>query len=217
MPPAVREYLEAGAAGRVPETPKPADPILAGVTNVVIGNNGLIVEAAVAEARHRGYAPLVLTRQLQGEAREVARMFAAILHEATTRDGPLSRGGCLIAAGETTVTVRGAGKGGRCQEFCLALAAELAAIPGAVVLAAGTDGSDGPTDAAGALVDATTLARAQAKGLDPRATLRANDSHSFFAALGDLVVTGPTGTNLMDLYLGILGSPGRGALRTDRS
>ena len=105
------------------------------------------------------------------------------------------------------MTVRGPGKGGRCQEFCLALAPALAVLPGAVVLAAGTDGSDGPTDAAGAVVDWTTLERARAKGLDPRAALAANDAYHFFAPLGDLVVTGPTGTNLLDLYLALLGSP----------
>lgn len=205
VPAGVRAHLEAGAAGALPETPKPGDPALARVTNLVIGNNGLVVEAATAEARRSGYAPLVLTRRLQGEAREVARVVAAIVQEAARTGQPLGRPGCLIAAGETTVTVRGPGKGGRCQEFCLALVPELTGVPGVVVLAAGTDGSDGPTDAAGAVVDGTSLDRARARGLEPRAALRANDSHPFFAALGDLVVTGPTGTNLMDLYVALLG------------
>ena len=118
---------------------------------------------------------------------------------------PVGPPACLIAGGETTVTVRGQGTGGRCQEFALALVSELASMPDVVVLAAGTDGSDGPTDAAGAMVDPSTLARARGQGLDARRALAENDSHPFFAALGDLVVTGPTGSNLMDLYLGMVG------------
>ncbi|HEX2482688.1 MAG TPA: MOFRL family protein, partial [Methylomirabilota bacterium] len=187
------------------ETPKPGDPALAGVTNVVIGNNGLVVDAAVAEARRVGLTPCLLTRRLQGEAREVARVFASLLDE--TARGCLIEGrpACLIAGGETTVTIRGRGTGGRCQEFALALVPELASMRDVVVLAAGTDGSDGPTDAAGAVVDTTTAERARGKGMDARRALAENDSHPFFAALGDLVMTGPTGSNLMDLYLGVVG------------
>ena len=207
VPPSVRRHLERGAAGAVPETPKPGDPVFEGVTNRVIGNNALVTDAALAAARRLGYPPLLLTSQLQGEAREAARVLAAVVAEAMRSGQPVGRPACLVAAGETTVTVRGPGKGGRCQEFCLALAPALAVLPGAVVLAAGTDGSDGPTDAAGAVVDWTTLERARAKGLDPRAALAANDAYHFFAPLGDLVVTGPTGTNLLDLYLALLGSP----------
>jgi hydroxypyruvate reductase len=117
----------------------------------------------------------------------------------------VARPACIVAAGETTVTVRGPGTGGRCQEFGLALAERLGALPGTVVLAAGSDGTDGPTDAAGVVVDSTTTARARARGLDGRAALAANDAYPFFAALGDLIRTGPTGTNLMDLYVGLVG------------
>jgi glycerate 2-kinase len=205
MPTAVRAHLEAGARGEVAETPKPGDPALAGVTNVIVGNNGLVVEAAVAEARRLGFAPCLLTRRIQGEAREVARVFAAVLDEIARSGSPVGRPACLIAGGETTVTVRGRGTGGRCQEFALALVAELAAMRDVVVLAAGTDGSDGPTDAAGAIVDPTAFERARGEGLDARRALAENDSHPFFAALGDLVVTGPTGSNLMDVYLGLVG------------
>jgi hydroxypyruvate reductase len=204
IPPAARRHLEAGLAGAVPETPKPGDPLFARVTSCVIGNNELVTEAALREASRLGFPPLLLTRRLQGEAREVARVFAAILAESAQSGRPAARPACLLATGETTVTVRGPGKGGRCQEFALAMAPALAALPGAVVLAAGTDGTDGPTDAAGALVDWTTLARARAGGLDPRAALAANDAYRFFAGLGDLVVTGPTGTNLLDLYLALI-------------
>jgi hydroxypyruvate reductase len=205
VPDAVRRHLEAGARGEVADTPKPGDPALVGVTNVVIGNNGLVVDAAVTEARRLGLTPCLLTRRLQGEAREVARVFAAVLDEVARSGSPVGRPACLIAGGETTVTVRGRGTGGRCQEFALALVPELASMRDVVILAAGTDGSDGPTDAAGAVVDPTTLRRARESGLDSRRALSQNDSYPFFAALGDLVVTGPTGSNLMDLYLGLAG------------
>jgi hydroxypyruvate reductase len=204
-PASVRAHLEAGARGAVADTPKPGDPLFDRVRNVVVGNNGLVVDAAMAEARRLGFPPLLLTRSLQGEAREVARVLASLAEEAHRSGQPVGRPGCLLAAGETTVTVRGPGKGGRCQELCLAMVPAIAGMPGSAVRAAGTDGSDGPTDAAGAVVDGTTLARARAAGLDPRARLAANDAYAFFAALGDLVRTGPTGTNLMDVYLAVLG------------
>src|SRR5262249_34978849 len=152
VPAAVRARLEAGARGEVPETPKPGDPVFKRVTPVVIGNNALVVEAAAAEARRLGYRAEVLTHGLQGEAREVARDLVA-------RARRLPPPTCLIAGGETTVTVRGRGRGGRCQEFALAAALELSADDHLVVLAAGTDGSDGPTDAAGALTHAPTSTR----------------------------------------------------------
>ncbi len=205
VPDSVRVHLQAGARGERPETAKADDPVFGDVTNLVIGNNDLVAEAAAGAARRQGYAPFLLTRGLQGEAREVARDFAAVLQDAARTGRPVERPGCLIAVGETTVTVRGGGKGGRCQEFCLALASILPALPGSLVLAAGTDGTDGPTDAAGAVVDGTTLVRARAKGVDHESALARNDAYHFFAVLGDLVVTGPTGTNLMDLYLGLLG------------
>jgi hydroxypyruvate reductase len=205
VPAAVRTHLEGGARGEVEDTPKPGDPVLAGVTNLVIGNNGLVVDAAVEEARRVGLTPCLLTRRLQGEAREVARVFAAVLDEVARSGSPVGRPACVIAGGETTVTIGGRGTGGRCQEFALALVPELAAMRDVVVLAAGTDGSDGPTDAAGAVVDPSTLERSRGLGLDVRRALAENDSHAIFAALGDLVVTGPTGSNLMDVYLGVVG------------
>ncbi|PYM05635.1 MAG: glycerate kinase [Candidatus Rokuibacteriota bacterium] len=186
--------LEAGARGAIPETPKPGDPLFARVTNLVIGDNSLVVDAAAARAAALGYEPVVLTRALEGEARDVARGFV-------TRGRTLTGPACLIAAGETTVTVNGGGVGGRCQEFALAAALELEGAPHVTVLAAGTDGTDGPTDAAGALADASTVARGRERRLDVHSLLESNDSHSFFRAIGDLVRTGPTGTNLLDLYL----------------
>jgi glycerate 2-kinase len=192
--PSIVERLRAGAAGALPETPKPGDEIFARVTNVVVGNNALVVEAAAAEAARLGYRPHVLTRSLQGEARDVARDLVA---RARALPGPAA----LIAGGEATVTVRGGGRGGRCQEFALAAALELHAGDALVVLGAGTDGTDGPTGAAGGLIDAATVARARAVGVDAARALADNDAHAFLTAAGGCVTTGPTNTNLLDLYL----------------
>lgn len=208
VPASVRRHLEAGARGEIPETPKVGDPLFDRVVNVLIGNNALVAERAVEEARRQGFTPLLLSRGLQGEAREVARALASIAKEVRASGRPIPPPACLILAGETTVTVRGDGRGGRCQEFCLAAALELQGLPGILVLAAGTDGTDGPTDAAGALANGETVSRARALGLDPRAALRRNDSYTFFQALGDLIVTGATRTNLMDLYLLIISEGG---------
>ena len=191
---AVRARLEAGARGEVEETPKPGDPAFERVTNVVIGNNALVVDAAAAEARRLGYRAEVLTRSLQGEAREVAL-------ELVARARALPPRSCLIAGGETTVTVRGRGRGGRCQEFALAAGLQLRRDDRVVVLAAGTDGTDGPTDAAGGTADAETVARGERAGQAARRALDDNDAYTFLSAAGDLVVSGPTNTNLLDLYL----------------
>jgi hydroxypyruvate reductase len=206
-PRAVIDRLERGARGEIQETPKPGDPLFGTVTNQVVGNNSLVVEAAVARARALGYAPHVLTRSLEGEARDVATRFVALARDIGAGRGPVAAPACVIAGGETTVTVRGTGQGGRCQEFALAAAIELEGVDGAVALAAGTDGTDGPTSAAGALADGQSLARARVLGLDPQARLEANDSHAVFAALDDLVVTGPTNTNLLDVYLLLVARP----------
>jgi hydroxypyruvate reductase len=199
------DRLERGARGEIPETPKPDDPFFHGVTNVVIGNNGLAVEAARACAAALGFAPHVLTRSLEGEAREAARDLVETARRVRGGRGPVSAPACLIAGGETTVTVRGAGHGGRCQELALAAAIRMEGLDDVVILAAGTDGSDGPTTAAGALADGWSAARLRERGEDPQARLDANDSHAAFASLGDLVVTGPTHTNLLDLYLALIG------------
>ena len=194
VPTSVKDRLTAGAHGEIPETPKPGDRLFAGVTHLVIGNNTLVVDAAAGTAEDLGYRARIVTRGLQGEAREAGRDLVA--------EGRLaSPPACLVAGGETTVTVRGRGRGGRCQELALAAALELRPDEGLVVLAAGTDGTDGPTDAAGAVVDAGTMARGRAAGLDPRGSLAENNAYAFLRASGDLVVTGPTNTNLLDLYV----------------
>ena len=205
VPASVRDRLDRGARGEVRETPKPDDAIFARVTSTVIGNNRLVVDAAASQAAALDLAPHVLTRALSGEAREVARELVGLGREVAAGRGPVAPPACLIAGGETTVTVRGDGVGGRCQEFALAAALALEGESDLIALAAGTDGSDGPTDAAGAVADGNSAARARRAGLDPRAALERNDSHALFAALGDLVVTGPTNTNLLDLYLLVVG------------
>ena len=198
--------LEQGARGEIPETPKPGDPVFTRVRNTVIGNNALVVDAAAAKAQALGFTSHVLSRALEGEAREAAKRFVAMARSIQDGKGPVAPPACVIAGGETTVTVRGRGKGGRCQEFALAAALEMEGSSGAVVLAAGTDGTDGPTDAAGAIVDGGSAARARAHGMDPAARLADNDAHPVLQASGDLVVTGPTNTNLLDIYLVIVES-----------
>ena len=190
----VRARLEAGSRGEVAETPKPGDRVFDRVTNLVVGNNALITDAAVAAAQRLGYRPHLWSRAIQGEAREVGR---ELVDQARRLEPPA----CLVAGGETTVTVRGSGTGGRCQE--LALAAALALRPGdeVTVLAAGTDGTDGPTDAAGAIVDGGSVERGRAAAVDPVGALADNDAYRFLRASGDLLVSGPTNTNLLDLYV----------------
>jgi hydroxypyruvate reductase len=194
VPPSVLERLGAGASGAIAETPKPGDRAFDRVSHVIVGDNTAVIDAAAAKARGLGYAPVVTSCAFAGEAREAARDFVACRAFVGVR-------GCVIAGGETTVKVRGAGRGGRCQEFALSAALELERVPNATVLAAGTDGTDGPTDAAGAIADGDTVRRALALGLDPGQALEANNAYAFFDALGDLIVTGPTGTNLLDVYL----------------
>jgi glycerate 2-kinase len=205
-PASVMRRLEQGRRGEIAETPKPDDPIFRRVTNAVIGNNALVVDAAATRARGLGFNAHVLTRSLEGEARQVARDLIDLARRIRAGEGPVAPPACVLASGETTVTVRGPGTGGRCQEFALAAALEMEGLDGVVVLAAGTDGTDGPTSAAGAVADGLTARRARERQCDPRARLAANDSHPVFACLGDLVVTGPTNTNLLDLYLVLIAS-----------
>lgn len=189
---------------RVPsltETPKPPDGMFAHVQNLIVGSNGLAVAAAEAEARRLGYRTMILSTFVEGETRDVARVHAAIAKEVIANARPIRSPACIISGGETTVTVRGDGLGGRNQEFALAAAIEIGGLDRVTILSAGTDGTDGPTDAAGALADGRTIARAQKLGLDAREFLSNNDSYHFFEALGELIKTGPTGTNVADIRL----------------
>ena len=201
LPAAVRRRLEAGAREQIAETPKEGDPCFARSSNHLVGNNLLAVEAAVQTAAALGYNPLVLSSRIRGEAREVAAVLAAVAQEVSTSGRPVSPPACIIGGGETTVTLRGRGKGGRSQELALAAAAPLEGWPRITLLSAGTDGSDGPTGAAGAIVDGASAERARGLGISPAACLADNDSYHFFRALDDLVITGPTRTNVMDLQI----------------
>ena len=187
------------------ETPKPGDRVFQNVQNVLVGSNRLALQAAAQRARALGYHPLILSSALQGETREVARVHAQILGEVLHSGQPVKRPACLISGGETTVTVRGSGKGGRNQEFALAAANEIAGLRTALVLSGGTDGTDGPTDAAGAIATGETTDRAARLGMSAAEHLRDNNAYPFFEALGDLVKTGPTGTNVMDIHLLLAG------------
>jgi hydroxypyruvate reductase len=187
------------------ETPKPGDSTLSRAHYEIVGNNRQALRAAAATARKLGYRTLVLSSAIQGETREVAGMHASIAREILATGQPIRPPACLLSGGETTVTVRGQGVGGRNQEFALAAALALDRAGPVTVLSAGTDGVDGPTDAAGAISDSTTLEKATRLGLDARALLDHNDSYHFFEPLGGLIKTGPTGTNVMDLRVMLVG------------
>ncbi len=205
VPPEILRHLEAGARGDVPETPGPENPVFRGGQVVVVGSNRLALEAAEARARELGYNAMVLSSFVEGETREVARVHTAIAREVLATGKPTCPPACILSGGETTVSLRGNGKGGRNQEFALAAALELREMEGVVILSGGTDGTDGPTDAAGAVADGRTVARAGELGLDAREHLDRNDAYPFFRALDDLLMTGPTLTNVMDLRLVMVG------------
>jgi glycerate 2-kinase len=209
MPARVLSFLQRGIEGLEPETVKSGDACLHKTRNVIIGGIGQALAAAKEKARQLGFAPEIITEELQGEARDAALFLAQTAIRATDalRPGELR---CLLAGGETTVTVKGKGKGGRNQELALAFALETEGLEGVSLLSAGTDGTDGPTGAAGAIVDGNTVSRARVLGIDPVRYLDYNDSYSFFKQFDDLsgdrshVITGPTGTNVMDLQIILL-------------
>ena len=197
-PQRVREHLQRGARGEVDETPKPDDPLFARVEERMVATAHRSLEAAAAVFAQAGVRPVLLGDTVTGEARDVAQVMAAIAREITRYDQPFARPVALISGGECTVTIRGRGRGGRCSEFLLALANDLGGAPGVWAIAADTDGIDGSATNAGAILCPDTLARAAAAGLDARVLLDDNDAWTFFDALGDLVVTGPTRTNVND-------------------
>ena len=201
IPVAVRSLLEKGAAEEIVDTPKAGDPIFQKVQNLIVGNNQLALVAAKEKAEALGYNTLVLSSSTEGEARKVAIDHAAMARDVLSGSSPIHPPACIISGGETTVAIQGDGLGGRNQEFALAAAIEIDGLKGVVVLSGGTDGTDGPTDAAGGIVDGTTVQRARDKGLDARSYLERNDSYPFLKTVGDLLITGPTLTNVMDLRL----------------
>jgi hydroxypyruvate reductase len=201
IPSPVLQHLKQGVAGEVAETPKDGDPIFAKVQTVIVADNRIAALAAQAKAQELGFNSILLTTFLEGEAREVARAIAGVAREIIAFNSPLARPACILAGGETTVTIRGNGLGGRNQEMALAAALAIAGLEKVVIVPLATDGTDGPTDVAGAIVDGTTVARALAAHLDPFDYLTRNDSYHFFEQLGDLLKTGPTNTNVNDLLL----------------
>jgi len=202
LPESVRRYIRDGLDEKVPETPKKGDPAFRQVHNFIIGSNIIALEAAQEAAEAIGYKCLILSSMVEGETREVAKVHSAIAKEILQTGRPIAPPACVISGGETTVTIRGKGLGGRNQEFCLASALELAGThERVVVLSGGTDGNDGPTSAAGAVVDPLTVNRGTALGLRAADFLSDNDSFHYFERTGELLVTGPTKTNVMDVRL----------------
>jgi len=199
LPRSIVRRLQRGAAGEIPDTPKAGEEALDRTQNVIVASNELAARAAEAQAQQLGFHTMLLSTFVEGEAREVARVFAAIGKEIAAYDRPLARPACLIAGGETTVTLRGKGKGGRNQELALAAALGIQGWDKMAIVSLATDGSDGPTDASGAFADGGTVRRAAERGLDAQAHLDNNDAYPFFAALDDLLLTGPTNTNVNDL------------------
>ncbi len=201
LPMSVRRRMEAGLNRSVAETPKAGDALFRRVQNVLIGDNQAAVDAVARCAEGQGLHTLVLSTTVTGETREIAKVFGAMAREIVARGRPSRLPCCVVAGGETTVTVRGQGQGGRAQEFALAAALEIAGLPKVWVAGFATDGTDGPTPAAGAVVNGGTVARAQRGKLDLRGALLANDAYPIFKQLNGHIMTGPTGTNVNDLYV----------------
>ncbi|MGE0682376.1 MAG: glycerate kinase [Candidatus Binatia bacterium] len=201
IPASARAYLQQGCEGFRQETPKPGDKIFTHVSNILIGSNRIALEAAAVKAKLLGFTPWIVDNPLHGDTADAARRFSDTMQQALARNAsPV----CLLAGGETTVRVTGSGKGGRNQEFALIVAQTLQHDTRWALLSAGTDGIDGPTDAAGAFVDGQSIKRATEKGLDPQEALSTNNSYPFFAALGELFCPGQTGTNVMDIKIALL-------------
>ncbi len=205
MPLAVMAILARGERGELEETPKEGEAVFRKTQNVIIGNNFLALNSARQKADELEYHSLILSSSFQGENKDAAKVHAALAKEILTTDHPVPRPACVISGGETTVVIKGTGLGGRNQEFVLAAAIDIDGLEPVVILSGGTDGTDGPTDAAGALADDRTIARARETGMDANTYLDRNDSYHFFQTLGDLLVTGPTRTNVMDLRLVLVG------------
>ncbi len=201
-PASIMDILNKGALGQISETPKSGNPVFNNVTNIIIGNNRLALEAAKEKAEALGFKAEIIFNTISGEAREAGKWLAEKAIKTKTSKAQRHKGTkCLISGGETTVTVAGKGKGGRNTELALSFAMEIDGKEGITLLSAGTDGTDGPTDAAGAVVDGKTISKAKSLGLNPDDYLKNNDSYNFFKKIDSLLITGPTGTNVMDLQI----------------
>ena len=201
LPDKIVDHIRAGIEGVISETPKAGDPVFDRTQNLIIGSNMNAIRAAKQKAEILGYNTIILSSMIEGETRDVAHVHGAIAREIIKTGHPIEAPACILSGGETTVTITGQGLGGRSQEFSLAAAIDIADVDGVVVLCAGTDGTDGPTDAAGAIADTHTINRARAAGLNPHKFLTDNDSYHFFDQMNDLFKTGPTNTNVMDLRI----------------
>jgi hydroxypyruvate reductase len=207
LPAAIVAHLKMGQNKAVPETPKTAHLDWNHVYNLIVGSNMDAIAAAGKKAQTLGYNTLILSSRIEGETRTVAQVHGAIAREILANSHPLSAPACLLSGGETTVTLKGNGLGGRNQEFALAAAIDIEGAEHIVVLSGGTDGTDGPTDAAGAIVDGTTVERGKEAGMEIRHHLKNNDAYPFFKRLNDLLMTGPTQTNVMDLHIALVQPP----------
>ena len=201
VPASVQDRIQNGIAKQIPETPKADSPEFFKVENHIVGSLATALSAAEKEASHQGFSPVVLSSMIQGEAREVAKVLCAVAKEVSLSGHPVAPPACILSGGETTVTLKGNGKGGRNMELALSAAIELDNEPHILMLSAGTDGTDGPTDAAGAFAWGETLDLARRKGLSAQTYLDGNNSYEFFAPLKELLITGPTRTNVMDLQI----------------
>ncbi|MEA3485462.1 MAG: MOFRL family protein, partial [Candidatus Aerophobetes bacterium] len=201
LPNSIVQHIQMGIEGKISETPKKGNSIFQKTFNLIIGSNVLAMKGAEKKAKEFGFNALFLSSFIEGEAREVARLHTAIAKEIISTGNPIPSPACVISGGETTVTVKGNGLGGRNLEFALVAGMEIEGLDNVVILSAGTDGTDGPTDAAGGVVDGITVKRAKRLGLNPQDYLQRNDSYHFFSQLNDLIITGPTRTNVMDIRL----------------
>ena len=201
IPKPVTQFIQNGIKQNVPETPKPDTDIFNQTLNMIVASNMEALSAAKKSAESLGYNTLILSSMIEGDTRQAAHMHTAIAKEIRKTGNPVPSPACILSGGETTVTLTGTGKGGRNQEFALTTAFDIATEDKMVILSGGTDGTDGPTDAAGAIVDTSTIEKARASGLNPCGFLKNNDSYHFFQTTGDLIKTGPTGTNVMDLRI----------------
>ncbi|MGB3907209.1 MAG: glycerate kinase [Methanomethylovorans sp.] len=199
--PSISRLLEDGLNGLIEETLKTGDPVFGNCYSELIGTNCTALCSAQKKASQLGYNTLLLSSYVTGESKEIAKVFAALAKNELLHGRPMSRPACILAGGEVTVTVRNNGKGGRCQEMALSFAIEVEGLEDMLFLAAGTDGIDGPTDAAGAFADGSSVEKASMQGMDATKMLSSHDSYSFFNSIGDLHKIGQTGTNVMDIYI----------------